>query len=113
MVGVGRYFQHFEFDISTQRRKDVIALRRDSFGRRLGQGRILLEGFVIGFHVPSFAIAGGDPVVSEVEVTGHQIQDTDTAVCVCEDLFDQVKREINPRLFRKFGATGSWRLQNP
>jgi hypothetical protein len=57
-----------------------MALRGDRFGRRLGQGRVLLVGFVIGFHMLSFAIAGGDPIVSEAEVAGHQIQDTDTAV---------------------------------
>jgi hypothetical protein len=74
----------------------VIALRRDRFGGRLGQGGILLERFVIRFHVPSFAIASGDPVVRKVEVAGDQIQDTETVVCVCEDLLDQVEGEITP-----------------
>ena len=73
MVGMGRDFQHFEFDIRTQRRKDVIALRGDRFGGRFGQRRILLEGFMIGFHGPSFAIAGGDPVVGEVKIASGQI----------------------------------------
>ena len=95
MVGTGRHFEHFELDISPQRSKEVIALRGDRFGGRLGQRCILLEGFVIGFHGPSFAIAGGDPVVSEVETAGDQIQDTAAAISVYEDLFDQVEREIN------------------
>jgi len=96
MIGFGRDFQHLQFDVGAQGSKEMVGLSGDSFGGRLGQGSILLEGLVIGFHVPSFAIESGDGVVSEVEITGDQIQDTDTAIFVCKDLFDQMELEINP-----------------
>jgi hypothetical protein len=72
----------------------MVALGGDGFGGRERQGSILLERFMIRFHMPSFAIASGDAVVSEFEVAGDQIEDTDAAIFVCEDLLDQLEREI-------------------
>jgi hypothetical protein len=79
MVGLGGNFQHFQLDIGTQRRKEMVTLRGlrgHCLGGRFGQRRILLERFMIRFHVPSFAIACGDPIVSEFEITGDQMEPT-------------------------------------
>ena len=59
MVGFGGDFQHFELDIGAHQGKDVVALGANRLGRRLGQRRILLERFMIRFHVPPFAVDGG------------------------------------------------------
>ena len=50
---------------------------------------------MIGFHVPSFAIDSGDGLESQGGIAGHQIQNTDAAIFVCEDLLDQQQREID------------------
>ena len=63
MIDFSGPFQHLQFDVGAQRSKDMIALCGHSFGGRLRQRRILLERFVIGFHVPSFAIDCGDTFV--------------------------------------------------
>ena len=74
MVGFGRHFQHFQLDVGTQGCKNMVALRGDGSGGRLGQGSILLERLMIRFHVPSFAIDCGTAVVDEFEVAGDQIE---------------------------------------
>jgi hypothetical protein len=51
---------------------------------------------MVRFHVPSFAIDCGDLVIREVRIAGDQIQDTHAAISVCEDLFDQMEREVDP-----------------
>ena len=94
MVGLGSHCQHLQFNIGTQDREEMVALRGHCLGRRFGQGDVLLERLVMGFHFPSFAIAGGDFVVGEVEITGDQIQNNDAAIPVCEDLFNQMAGEI-------------------
>mgnify|MGYP005860765623 CR=1 FL=1 len=96
MVRLGRDFQQLQLDKGTQRREKVVALRGDGPGRRFGQGRILLERLVIGLHVPSFLIDSGDLIVGEVRIAGDQVQNTDTAISVCEDLLDQVQGKIDP-----------------
>ncbi len=75
MVDVSADFEHFQLDVSTQRGRQMVALGGDGFGRRERQGCILLEGFMVGFHAPSFAIKSGDLVVSKVEVAGTHIVD--------------------------------------
>jgi hypothetical protein len=69
----------------------MVALGGSGFGRGERQGSILLERLMVRFHMPSFAIAGGDAAVGEVEVTGDQIEDADSAIFVCEDLLDQME----------------------
>ena len=70
----------------------MISLGGDSLSGRLFKGSILLEGFMIGFHVPSFAIDSGDILEGQGGIAGHQIQNTDAAIFVCEDLLDQPTR---------------------
>ena len=96
MIGFRGHFQHLQFDVGAHRSKDMVTLCGDRFGRRLRQRRILFERFVIGFHVPSFAIDCGDTVVSKFEVTGDQIESTGAAISVYEDLLDQMKGKIHP-----------------
>ena len=53
----------------------MIGLGGDGLGRGFFERSILLEGFMVGFHAPSFAIESGDLVVSKVEVAGTHIVD--------------------------------------
>ena len=73
----------------------MIGLGGDGLGRRFFQRSILLEGFMIGFHVPSFTIDGGHLVRTKAGVAGHQILNTRTTIFVCEDLLEQQEREID------------------
>src|SRR5258708_5449761 len=50
---------------------------------------------MIGFHVPSFTIDSGDVLEGQVGIAGHQIQNTNTAIFVCEDLLEEQQREID------------------
>ncbi len=90
MIGFGRNFEHLQFDIGAQRRKEMVALCGDGLGGRLGQRSILLERLMVGFHVPPFFVDCGNAVVSQVEITGDQIQDTNARpdaycpVCDCQ-----------------------------
>ena len=73
----------------------MISLGGDSLSGRLFKGSILLEGFMVRFHVPSLTIDSGDLVEGQGRIAGHQILNARTAIFVCEDLLDQQEREID------------------
>ena len=73
----------------------MISLGGDSLSGRLFKGSILLEGFMVRFHVPSLTIDSGDLVEGQGRIAGHQILNALTAIFVCEDLLDQQEREID------------------
>ncbi len=73
----------------------MISLGGDSLSGRLFKGSILLEGFMVRFHVPSLTIDSGDLVEGQGRIAGHQILNARTAIFVCKDLLDQQEREID------------------
>jgi hypothetical protein len=73
----------------------MIGLSRDSLGRRFFQGSVLFERFMIGFHVPSFAIESGHLVGGQGRIAGHEILNSGAGVFVCEDLLGEQEREID------------------
>jgi hypothetical protein len=96
MIQLRPAFQHFQLDIAAQRAKHMIDLRGDRVRRRLLQRGVLLQRFVIRFHVPSCAIDSGHGVRPEGGITGHQILHAAAPIFVYEDLLDQHEWEVNP-----------------
>jgi hypothetical protein len=86
-------FEQFELNISTQGGEEMVGLGGHGLGRRLLQRGILLEGLVLGFHIPSFVIEGGHAITSQGRIAGDQIQAAGRAIFVCEDLLDEKKRK--------------------
>src|SRR5258708_22055740 len=95
MIEFGRFTQPFELDVSTQSSKQMVGLSSHRLSRRFFERSILLEGFMVGFDVPSFTIDSRDLVSGEASIAGHQILNTGTAIFVCEDLLQEYEREIN------------------
>ena len=94
-IEMSGFTQPFELDVSTEGGKQMVGLGRDGLSRRLFKGSILLEGFMVGFHVPSFTIDSGHLVGGQGAITGHQILNPRTAIFVYEDLLEQQEREID------------------
>src|SRR5438094_10087429 len=67
----------------------MMSLGGDNLSGRLFKGSLLLEGFMVRFHVPSLTIDSGDLVEGQGRIAGHQILNARTAIFVCEDLLDQ------------------------
>ena len=95
MIQLGLPFQPLQFDKATQGGKEMIGLRRDRLRGRLGQRDVLFERLMITFHSPPFVIGRGHVVKRQGGITGDQIANADTAIFVCEDLFDQHERKVD------------------
>jgi len=74
----------------------MVALSPDPLGRRFGQGRIGLEGFVEDFHFPPFLVDRLNRRLVAAEVATSQIQNPGAAVLVRKDLAAQRHGEIQP-----------------
>ena len=58
----------------------MISLGGDSLSGRLFKGSILLEGFMVRFHVPSLTIDSGDLVEGQGRIAGHRILNARPAI---------------------------------
>jgi len=63
----------FQPERGIDRKEDVVALRPDPLGRRLGQGRIGLECLMEDFHFPPFLVDCFNRRLVAVEVAAGQI----------------------------------------
>lgn len=107
MIEFGVAFEQFEFDVTTQGRKEMGGLGRHGLRGRLLQRGILLERLVRGFHVPSFVIDGGHPVTIHGGLAGDQIVNACRTLFVGEDSFEEQQRkshplQIHPDRFHRF-----------
>src|SRR5258708_40338690 len=102
MIEFGRFTQPFELDVSTQSSKQMVGLSSHRLSRRFFERSILLEGFMVGFDVPSFTIDSRDLVSGEARIPGHRILQTGTSLVVCQELLQKYEREIKtfPERFR-------------
>ena len=84
----------FQPECGVDRQEDMVALCPEPLGRRLGQGRIGLEGLMEDFHFPPFLVDRLNRRWVAVEVATSQVQNPGAAVLVRKDLAAQLHREV-------------------
>ncbi len=70
-------------------------LGRDGGGWRFFQGSVLVEGLMLGFHVPWFTLARGAVVERPAGLAGHPLPKTRAAIVGGEALLEEHQRPID------------------